>query len=169
MRLQRSERVLASISVIAGVALLLALFAPWYTVDYASLSRTSTGFFLMFGSKISDAWNAVTWTSVVLAMCALGIVIFGAMVIHGRRNAAIQAAIAVLALGVAGYRLLEPPTHQVTIGTAGYFSRSNHVPSGHQRSQALEAHWGVWAAVCASLLAAAGTTATLAARRRRAP
>jgi hypothetical protein len=129
------------------------------------------GFLLAFGSRSSDAWNAVTWTSVVLAVCALAIVIFGAIRIYASRGSIVSAAIAVavLALGVAAYRVLEPPTHQVTVGTAGYFSRSGRLRSGQERSQPLEMHWGVWAALGASVAAAGATTAALLAPRRRAP
>jgi hypothetical protein len=148
--------------------LLLSLFAPWYTVDHASVSRTPTGFFLRFGSNTTDAWNAVIGTSVVVAVCAVGIVTVGGLLYFGRPRAiSVAIALAIVALGVAGYRALEPPTHRVTIGEAGYFSRSNGVTVGHERSEPLETHWGGWAALGASLAAAAAAAATFAVHRRR--
>jgi hypothetical protein len=153
---QRSERWLAAVGVVAGVALFVSLFLPWYEVVHSSVSRKDGGFSLVFGSGPADGWNVVAPTSYALAMGAVLIVVLLVIrLLTGRRAAAVAGlAFAVLSLAIAGYRVLNPPTHRVAVGTAGRFSRVNSVSASHSfESQPWPADSGGPSALAAALLA----------------
>jgi hypothetical protein len=165
---RRSERWVGGVGVVAGLALFISLFLSWYEVDHVALTQRHGGFLLVFGAGPGNAWNSISSASYVLAACALLIAaLVGVRLFAGLRVAALAGlGVAMVAVGVAGYRVLNPPTREVSLGTAAYFSRSAASASS-RRAQPLQADGGAPSALGAALVAAGATGALVLGSRRR--
>jgi hypothetical protein len=151
----------------AGAALVGSLFLTWYQVERFNVTNQGGGFFLRFGSGPSNAWDAISDTSLVLSVCAVAI--GGLLIVRlvkGSRRAALAAlGFGLIGVGLVTYRIVATP--QARRGVEGsYFDRANGVPATDGVSQSSVmltsgASGGAGLAVGAAVVAtlAAGTLA----------
>jgi hypothetical protein len=127
---EQRERAIGLAGVVAGAALVGSLFMTWYQVERFNVTDQGGGFFLRFGRGPSNAWAAVSDTSVVLLVCAVAIGgLLIVRVLNGSRRAALAAVgVGLIGVGLVTYRIIATP--QARHGVEGsYFDRANGVPA----------------------------------------